>query len=250
MNGYMKIQQTDKVDEALQDLKRRLNSLRLLVMEHVSTQGLVPRLSGFAKTSHRVGLVYASTVPVDSYVNGRSESDPQDHEYQTQATGRSASFLKIHPRFRAQLPISFTLVGGLVAMDFIFPYIGNVIIPIDFHIFERGGPTTNQYIYFFPKTFPIISQVVKVIISHDFPHISGQPRGGRTDAGGPILWRPEICRGNDPDSRGADAAAPAAEGLSDAPGRGQFSDSLGDLERSLSLFTFFHKVRPFSCKMS
>ena len=29
---------------------------------------------------------------------------------------------------------------------FIFPYIGNFIIPIDFHIFQRGGPTTNQYI--------------------------------------------------------------------------------------------------------
>ena len=25
-----------------------------------------------------------------------------------------------------------------------FPYIGNFIIPIDFHIFQRGGPTTNQ----------------------------------------------------------------------------------------------------------
>ena len=27
---------------------------------------------------------------------------------------------------------------------FIFPSIGNVIIPIDFHSFQRGGPTTNQ----------------------------------------------------------------------------------------------------------
>ena len=27
---------------------------------------------------------------------------------------------------------------------FFFPYIGNVIIPTDFHIFQRGGPTTNQ----------------------------------------------------------------------------------------------------------
>ena len=35
------------------------------------------------------------------------------------------------------------LVGALVAI-FIFPYIGNVIIPIDVHIFQRGGPTTNQ----------------------------------------------------------------------------------------------------------
>ena len=42
-----------------------------------------------------------------------------------------------------------TLVGGLVAI-FYFPInIGNVIIPIDFHIFQRGGPTTNQYRFFF-----------------------------------------------------------------------------------------------------
>ena len=35
------------------------------------------------------------------------------------------------------------LVGGLEHL-FIFPYIGFLIIPIDFHIFQRGGPTTNQ----------------------------------------------------------------------------------------------------------
>ena len=36
------------------------------------------------------------------------------------------------------------LVGGLVAI-FDFPInIGFLIIPIDFHIFQRGGPTTNQ----------------------------------------------------------------------------------------------------------
>ena len=29
-----------------------------------------------------------------------------------------------------------------------FPYIGNVIIPIDFHIFQRGGPTSNQISYY------------------------------------------------------------------------------------------------------
>ena len=38
------------------------------------------------------------------------------------------------------------LVGGLVAMNFIFTYIyiGCLIIPTDFHIFQRGGLTTNQ----------------------------------------------------------------------------------------------------------
>ena len=35
------------------------------------------------------------------------------------------------------------LVGGLEHF-FGFPCIGNVIIPIDFHIFQRGRYTTNQ----------------------------------------------------------------------------------------------------------
>ena len=39
------------------------------------------------------------------------------------------------------------LVGGLVAICYIFPYIGLLIIPIDFHIFQRGGPTTNQMFF-------------------------------------------------------------------------------------------------------
>ena len=29
-------------------------------------------------------------------------------------------------------------------MDYNFPYIGNKFIPFDFHIFQRGGSTTNQ----------------------------------------------------------------------------------------------------------
>ena len=37
------------------------------------------------------------------------------------------------------------LVGGL-EHQFYFPIlIGFIIIPIDFHIFQRGGPTTNQW---------------------------------------------------------------------------------------------------------
>ena len=40
------------------------------------------------------------------------------------------------------------LVGGLVAI-FHFPRnIGFLIIPIDFHIFQRSGPTTNQDLFF------------------------------------------------------------------------------------------------------
>ena len=41
----------------------------------------------------------------------------------------------------------YILVGGL-DINFIFPYIGLLIIPIDFHIFQRAE-TTNQYIHIY-----------------------------------------------------------------------------------------------------
>ena len=39
------------------------------------------------------------------------------------------------------------LVGGLVAMNFIFPYIGLLIIPIDVHIFQRVAQPPTNYIF-------------------------------------------------------------------------------------------------------
>ena len=41
----------------------------------------------------------------------------------------------------------YNLVGGLEHEFYDFPYIGNVIIPTDFHIFQRGRYTTNQSIF-------------------------------------------------------------------------------------------------------
>ena len=43
------------------------------------------------------------------------------------------------------------LVGGDWNRSLIFPYIGNNNLPADFHIFQRGGVTTNQL------TLPIYS---------------------------------------------------------------------------------------------
>ena len=43
------------------------------------------------------------------------------------------------------------LVGSLVAMSFIFPYIGLLIIPIDFHIFQRGSNHQPVWITDFKK---------------------------------------------------------------------------------------------------
>ena len=41
----------------------------------------------------------------------------------------------------------YWLVVGLEHEFYDFPYIGNVIIPADFHIFQRGGSTTNQLMF-------------------------------------------------------------------------------------------------------
>ena len=37
------------------------------------------------------------------------------------------------------------LVGGLEHDLYFSFWLGNVIIPVDFHIFQRGGSTTNQF---------------------------------------------------------------------------------------------------------
>ena len=56
------------------------------------------------------------------------------------------------------------LVGGLVAMNFIFPYIGNFIIPIDVHIFRRGWKHQPAFIVDLPmeKSGDVINRYVNV----------------------------------------------------------------------------------------
>lgn len=68
VNGYMKIssnsnsENEERKQNTLEELKQRLNSLRLLVMDHVTTEGLLPDLQHFATSKHTVGLVYASAL--------------------------------------------------------------------------------------------------------------------------------------------------------------------------------------------
>ena len=71
VNGYMKIssnsnsENEERKQKTLEELKQRLNSLRLLVMDHVTTEGLLPDLQHFATSKHTVGLVYASALVED-----------------------------------------------------------------------------------------------------------------------------------------------------------------------------------------
>ena len=47
------------------------------------------------------------------------------------------------------------LVGGF--KHFLFSTIYGIIFPIDFHIFQRGGSTTNQFNYLFHPLIHVIS---------------------------------------------------------------------------------------------
>ena len=70
------------------------------------------------------------------------------------------------------------LVGGLVAI-FIFPYIGFLIIPIDFHIFQRGGPTTNQVCFNQTEQTPAFSLRFQILSHslHPFTVYCARPAG-------------------------------------------------------------------------
>ena len=56
---------------------------------------------------------------------------------------------------RLVCPHDITIISWLVVWNiyfisiyiYIYIYIGNVTIPTDFHIFQRGGSSTNQYPY-------------------------------------------------------------------------------------------------------
>ena len=53
-------------------------------------------------------------------------------------------YIHIHNIFDMYI---YILVGGDWNMTFIFPYIWNVIIPIDFHIFQTGWNHQPVYVY-------------------------------------------------------------------------------------------------------
>ena len=69
-----------------------------------------------------------------------------------------------------RLAYSWLVVTG--CFIFIFPYIGNFIIPIDVHIFQRGGPTTNQIgspIFYVPWNSWSIPSLSMIAISYHYP---------------------------------------------------------------------------------
>ena len=56
------------------------------------------------------------------------------------------------------------LTGWWFGTFFIFPYVGNVIIPIDFHILQRGGPT-HQPVYCLNRLWSMAECTNQIIAS-------------------------------------------------------------------------------------
>ena len=122
------------------------------------------------------------------------------------------------------------LVGGLKHLLF-FPYVGFLIIPTDFHIFQRGGSTTNQRYLLHVNLFshepysywpyPIChSGNLQIIlfngIFHDKPSVFGDPHGhGKPQIGG---TPPMAGKAQAPDPRFAQSPFSAGPGQ---PGLGQ-----------------------------
>ena len=78
------------------------------------------------------------------------------------------------------------LVGGLE--HFLFSHIWGIIIPIDFHIFQRGGPTTNQYmIYHILCSF--LWMIWNCMLCFGICPWDRRPNGGFLRHGGPVIMK-------------------------------------------------------------
>ena len=94
--------------------------------------------------------------------------------------------------FTSELPVNFWLV--VMNIWIIFPYIGNVIILTDFHIFQRGRSTTNQIFYLFDKVFSPLNGAFPLGPTWSRPR-SPRPTRGLAD------WAPEWRDNWNPTSR-------------------------------------------------
>jgi hypothetical protein len=75
VNGYLGIPKVNHPHECLSLLRSHLHTLRVLTMHEVPACGLTPSKKSFSTATHRVGLVYASAVPVNSYLNRTSNRE-------------------------------------------------------------------------------------------------------------------------------------------------------------------------------
>jgi len=75
VNGYMQVPACEEgeTEQALNIIGEAIHTLRPLVMQNVQACGADPSLTSLTNNKHRVNLVYASAVPVDTYLNSAKD---------------------------------------------------------------------------------------------------------------------------------------------------------------------------------
>jgi len=80
VNGYLEVPKTsekEKEERALRHFRNQVHLLRPLIMEDVPACGLTPETGALSSASHKVSVVYASTVPVQCDLNEGGSVDFQ-----------------------------------------------------------------------------------------------------------------------------------------------------------------------------
>lgn len=124
LNGYLKLPQpgtSDAAATALSALQRHAHLSRPLLMAGVSACGLRPDKADFSPGGHVVNLVYASAVPINSYVNGIGAVSPgfSDEELRRFQLACSETLLLVH--YLAALKAAAALPGQERRRVFLMP---------------------------------------------------------------------------------------------------------------------------------
>lgn len=123
-NGYLAIKDPKSKEieeEVLARIDQHLHTLRPLVMEDIPASGLTPNKGRrAAELTHKVGLVYASAVPVQSYMNrGR---DAGSKEFQAEIAGK----ILIAQYYGALQHAARSIPGGARRTVYLMPLGGGV----------------------------------------------------------------------------------------------------------------------------
>jgi len=79
-NGYLEVQEVADLKGSEAAFQSKLHTLRPLIMEDIPAVGLTPSKRSLNAGKHRVGLVYASAVPVNTYLNRVQKKEQLDHQ--------------------------------------------------------------------------------------------------------------------------------------------------------------------------
>lgn len=80
VNGYLSVPAVDDFERAIGRFRESLHRLRIIAMEGLPARGLTPDMCKRAESSHKVSLIYASAVPVQTCTNEGADADQEQFQ--------------------------------------------------------------------------------------------------------------------------------------------------------------------------